>query len=243
MVLDEVSQGTRTLVVPGAAADATVLGRGDLDAVDKVAVPDRLEQRVGKAQCDQVLNRLLAEVVVDPEHLGLVEHAQHLPIQRAGRLEVVPERLFDHDPRMRVLQAVQSRCLELAGDRGEESRRRRKVENAIELARRLIVELVERARELRVDGVVVERSRYVADVCDQAVEHIGIGLAPRESHDRFARHLAKVLVRVICSRDADEPEAFGQRTVVREVVERRQQLAMGQVAGPAEHHECGRAHR
>ncbi|MFZ0972396.1 MAG: hypothetical protein WAN22_09230 [Solirubrobacteraceae bacterium] len=144
---------------------------------------------------------------------------------------------------MRVLRAVQSRCLELAGDRREESRRRRKVEEAIELARRLIVELVERARELPVDSVVVERSRYVADVCDQAIEHIGVGVAPRESHDRFARHLAKVFVRVICSRDADEPEALGERTVVREVVKRRQQLAMGQVAGPAEHHQRGWAHR
>jgi hypothetical protein len=119
---------------------------------------------------------------------------------------------------LRVLDAVQSRCLELAGDRREESRRRRKVEDTIELARPLIVELFERASKLRVDGGVVERSRYVADVCDQAIEHIGVGLAPRESHDRFARHLAKVLVWVIFSRDADEPEAFGEGALVRQVV-------------------------
>src|SRR5438067_11708635 len=93
MVLDEIAQGARALVVPGAAADAAVLGGGDLDAVDEVAVPDRLEQRVSEAQSDQVLNRLLAEIVVDPEYLGLVEHAQHLPVQRAGRNEVVAERL------------------------------------------------------------------------------------------------------------------------------------------------------
>jgi glucose-6-phosphate dehydrogenase assembly protein OpcA len=76
----QVAQGAGALVVPGPAADAAVLGGGDLDAVDEVAVPDRLEQRVGKAHCDQVLNRLLSEVVVDPEYLGLVEHAQHLPV-------------------------------------------------------------------------------------------------------------------------------------------------------------------
>jgi hypothetical protein len=32
-----------------------------------VGVPDRLEQRVGEAQRQQVLDRLLAQVVVDPE--------------------------------------------------------------------------------------------------------------------------------------------------------------------------------
>ena len=118
MVLDNIAQGAGALVVPGAAADAAVLGRGDLDAVDSRGVQIGSNSALAKA-VRSGSNRFLAQVVVDPEHLGLVEHAQHLPIQRPGRNEVVPERLFDHDPRMRVLQAVQSRCLELAGDRRE----------------------------------------------------------------------------------------------------------------------------
>ena len=81
MVLDQVAQRAGVVVVPGAAADPDVLGGGDLDVVDVVAVPDRLEQRVGEPQRHQVLDGLLAQVVVDPEHLRLVEDLQHLGVQ------------------------------------------------------------------------------------------------------------------------------------------------------------------
>jgi hypothetical protein len=56
-----------------ARADAEVLGGGDLDVVDVVAVPHRLEQEVGEAEREDVLHRLLAEVVVDAEDLRLAE--------------------------------------------------------------------------------------------------------------------------------------------------------------------------
>ena len=46
------------------------LGHGDLHVVDRQVVPERLEQGVGEAQRDQVLHRLLAEVVVDAEDRG-----------------------------------------------------------------------------------------------------------------------------------------------------------------------------
>ena len=78
MVLDQVAQRAGALVVAGAAADPDVLGRGDLHVVDEVPVPDGLEQRVGEPERHQVLDGLLAQVVVDPEHLGLVEHVEHL---------------------------------------------------------------------------------------------------------------------------------------------------------------------
>ena len=55
---------------------ADVLGRGDLDVVDVVAVPDRLEQPVGEAEREHVLDGLLAQVVVDAEDLVLVEDAR-----------------------------------------------------------------------------------------------------------------------------------------------------------------------
>ena len=61
------------VVVAGARADAEVLGRGDLDVVDVVAVPHRLEHAVGEPERQQVLDRLLAQVVVDAEDLALVE--------------------------------------------------------------------------------------------------------------------------------------------------------------------------
>ena len=47
----------------------------DLDVVDELAVPDRLEDPVREAKGEHVLDRLLAEVVVDPEDLLLGEVA------------------------------------------------------------------------------------------------------------------------------------------------------------------------
>ena len=67
MVLDHVPGRADPVVVPGPAADADVLGHRDLDVVHVAAVPDRLEQRVGEPQREDVLDRLLAQVVVDAE--------------------------------------------------------------------------------------------------------------------------------------------------------------------------------
>ncbi len=59
------------LVVAGAALDPDRLGDGDLDVVDELAVPDRLEDAVREPQREHVLDGLLAEVVVDAEDLVL----------------------------------------------------------------------------------------------------------------------------------------------------------------------------
>ncbi len=71
VVLDQVAQRAGAFVIAGPALDPDVLRGGDLDVVDVVAVPDRLEQRVGEPQRQQVLDRLLAQVVIDPEDLRL----------------------------------------------------------------------------------------------------------------------------------------------------------------------------
>ena len=68
VVLDDVAGGADAVVVPGPATDPDVLGLGDLDVVDVVVVPDRLVQLVGEPQRQQVLDGLLAQVMVDPEH-------------------------------------------------------------------------------------------------------------------------------------------------------------------------------
>ena len=67
VVLQHVAGRAGLVVEAGPAADADVLGHGDLHRVDEVAVPHRLEQLVGEAQRQEVLDRLLAQVVVDAE--------------------------------------------------------------------------------------------------------------------------------------------------------------------------------
>ena len=81
VVLHEVAQRARAVVVAGARADPDVLGGGDLDAGDRVAVPDRLEHGVGEPERHHVLDGLLAQVVVDAEDLALVEDRQHALVE------------------------------------------------------------------------------------------------------------------------------------------------------------------
>ena len=64
------------VVVARARADPDVLGGGDLDVVDEVAVPDRLEHVVGEPERHHVLDGLLAQVVVDAVDLLLAERAR-----------------------------------------------------------------------------------------------------------------------------------------------------------------------
>ena len=74
MVLHHVAQRAGLLVVAGARADAFFLGDRDLHVVDVLLIEQRLEDAVREAQHQDVLDGFLAEVVVDPVDLPLVEH-------------------------------------------------------------------------------------------------------------------------------------------------------------------------
>ena len=78
-----------------------------------VAVPDRLEEPVGEAEGQDVLGSLLAQEVVDPEDLLLIEYLVQLAVQPPGRGQVGAERLLHDDPaavdETRVLEHVHHR--------------------------------------------------------------------------------------------------------------------------------------
>ena len=84
VVLEHVAQHAGRVVVAAAAADGHFLGHGDLHVVDVVAVPDRLEDRVGEPQHQHVLHGLLAQVMVDAIDLLFAKHAVHRLVQLAG---------------------------------------------------------------------------------------------------------------------------------------------------------------
>ena len=108
MVDDDVAQRADRVVEVAAILDAEVLGHRDLDALDVVAVPDRLQHRVGEAEVEDLLEAHLPEVVVDPVQLRLVDVLVQLVGQLAGGGAVVAERLLDHDPRRLVSPASAS---------------------------------------------------------------------------------------------------------------------------------------
>ena len=73
MVRHHVAQRAGRVVEAAAMADAELFVDRDLDMVDVIAIPDRLEHAVGEAQHQDVLDGFLAEVMIDPVDLVLVD--------------------------------------------------------------------------------------------------------------------------------------------------------------------------
>ena len=141
VVLDHVAGGADAVVVAGATGDADVLGHGDLHVVDVVGVPDRLEHLVGEAQGQEVLHRLLAQVVVDPEDRVGREDPLDDVVELAGALEVVAERLLDDDPAPRAGGRLgQAAAVELLADGGEEAGRDGQVERVVAAGAALLLQ-------------------------------------------------------------------------------------------------------
>jgi hypothetical protein len=84
VILHHVAQGSRVVVIAAPMPDAHVFGHGDGHVVHVTPVPDRLEEGIGKAEGQNVLHRLLAQVVIDAEDLGFLEIGGEYRVQGAG---------------------------------------------------------------------------------------------------------------------------------------------------------------
>ena len=100
MVLHDVTKATDTVVEAAPVIDAEALRHGDLDAAHVIAIPQWLEHGIGEPQVKDVLHGELSEEVVDPVELRLVQNRAESPVELLRRLEVVTERLLDHDTRI-----------------------------------------------------------------------------------------------------------------------------------------------
>src|ERR1700722_1322540 len=76
------------LVKTHAHPEVELLGHVDLYVVDEIAVPDRLEQAIRETKGEDVLSRLLAEEMIDPEDLFLAEDLVQVRIQRHGAWQI-----------------------------------------------------------------------------------------------------------------------------------------------------------
>ena len=75
MILHHVAHRARLFKISPAPFHANVLAHRHLHVLDRLAVPQLLKQRVGKPEHHDVLHRLLAQIVVNPENLPLA----HVP--------------------------------------------------------------------------------------------------------------------------------------------------------------------
>ena len=98
MVRHHIPQRAGTLVKLAALLDADGLRNGDLNMIDVIAPPQRLEDAVREAQDHNVLDRFFAEEMIDPVDLVFGKNLQNSLVQLLGRGEIVPEGLLDDDP-------------------------------------------------------------------------------------------------------------------------------------------------
>ena len=67
MVLNDIADASHFIIKATTPAHAEILGHCDLHIFDVVPVPNRLQKAIGKAEIEKVLQRLLAEKMVDAE--------------------------------------------------------------------------------------------------------------------------------------------------------------------------------
>ncbi len=91
MVLHHVAQRAGGVVVAGPGADAERFGDGDLDTLDALAVPRRLDQPVAEPEDEQVLNRFFPEIVIDAIDLELVKVLMHQLVERLRATKSLPK--------------------------------------------------------------------------------------------------------------------------------------------------------
>ena len=95
MVLHHVAQRAGFFVVAGSGPDAFRFAHRDLHMIDVFVVPDRLEDAVGEPDDHQILNRLFAQIVIDPEDLRFIEDAARDFVDGLRGGQITPDRFFD----------------------------------------------------------------------------------------------------------------------------------------------------
>ena len=252
MIGDHVAQRAGRLVELAALLHAHRLRRGDLHMIDPVAVPDRLEQAVGEAERHDALDRVLAEKMVDPEDLVLVQRAQDAGVQFARRIQAVAERLLDHhaapESRLAVLVLVligQLRLAELLHHGAEEPIGDREIEDGVALGAMGLLGLVESAAKLLVQLGLGQVALDIGSSSPRAAStqprRYGRRRTPRRRcrqsfsacREGWSRQLSAV---PSAPGHADQRKFLRQHFGAREIVERRHHQALGQVAGGAENH-------
>ena len=228
VVLDDVPEAADRVVEAAAVLDAEVLRHRDLHGLDVAAVPDRLEQGVREAQVGDVLDRLLAEEVVDPVDLLLRQDLVDLVVELDGRVQVVPEGLLDHDPG--VLR--QPRAAEPLDHSGEERGGDLQIEDGVP-------GVGERLLQLPVGLEVVVVPLHVAERVGESLEDVLVErphlrcLEP--GLDRLAGVLAEIVVTPLAAADADHGHL--ERPVLAQVIERLQGHLLREIARDPEDHQ------
>ena len=172
VVLHHVAQRARAIVITAAMFHAHFFGHRDGHVVHIAPVPNRLEQRVGEPERQDVLHGFLAQVMIDPENLSFVKGTGESAVQRHCERKVVPDGLFDDQSRPFPVRR-QAGIVQEGGNLAEQEGRGSHVENALGFGSPLRFQLLAQAVEFRVGRVALEIPLQVADMLGDIVPLLG----------------------------------------------------------------------
>jgi hypothetical protein len=156
----------------------------------------------------------------------------HDLVERESGLAIVAERLLDDDPRPSGV-APQPMLGDGFDDWFVSRWRSREVEEPVRVGAEREVELVERAPEVFVSGIV--RRRDEMEMLGEAAPDLLVEwLRSAVLRDRTVQLLAVLLVAQRLPPRSDDGERRREQPLVRKVVERRDELALREIARSAE---------
>ena len=192
--------------------------------IDVAPVPERLEDAVSPAKGQDVLHRLLAEIVVDAVDLGFGKDFLQFVAEGAGAVQIVSEWFFDNQapPAISVRQAggaeaLRGRCI-LAG-------LSREIEQHVAAGAPRLFDCGEAGRQLRIGGWIANVARHVIEALRKAGPDVVVeGRIFQVFLDRFAHLFAKLVVGHRCARNAHHGETRREAPLIHQPVQRVEPL-------------------
>ncbi len=204
------------------------LGGGDLDVVDVVVVPEGLKEGIAKADGQDVPDHLLAQVVVNAVDLAFLQRLGNALVKRPGAVQVRAKRLFYHHPVAGVAPLGQAVFMQMAHHRLKMLRRHRQEEQPHRISRplRFSQESLQPLEALRLADelhLIVKQPRE--KTLQMRLIHPGAGMG---------LHRCPGFRPVGCivlgpTADGNHPAVLRQAAFRHQVVQRRQQFAVGQI--------------
>ena len=158
MALNHVAQRARGFIKRRPLLHAEALRGGDLNVIDVVAIPKRLEDAVPESQHQKILNRVFPQKMIDAIDLRLVESFENVRLSSLAEARSRPKgfSMTMRDPGFILRRLRQASLLDLGDHLGINGRRRSKVVQAIAFQMALAVEFFQAVRKfLKRVGLVV----------------------------------------------------------------------------------------
>ena len=241
VVLYHVAQGACAFVIAGASPDTQRFSRRDLHMIDVVRVPQRRENRVGKPENEDVLGGFLAEKMVDSIGLLFCKRIVDNAIELARRGKIRSERLFDdYAHPASFARLVQAGSFQVLENWFELVRACRKIKKAIAARAVSFIDFIEAFDQLLVTGLVAKLALVIKNRLPKRLPNFVAHRLARKLARRFFEIAAEFLVTFFSTREPDNRHRRRQLPIGRNVIKRRDEFAMGEIARGTEDHNAAR---